>query len=217
MRTTLVACILVFFSVMPASARDHDAQFLIKRSGKVIGFHNVDVTQTETGAIAETTIRMRVKFGPIRLFRFDHKAVEEWRDGVLYSLSSETNNNGDDDYVRLTRSENGFEIEGSGFSGTAPASAMPSSYWNRSLVETDRLISTQTGEIIEVTVDDFGRTMAPHNRAAEQYRITGTLALDLWYDGPQWVGSQFTIDGEELVYELAPLKREYAKLTDEAD
>ena len=213
MRTTLALFILALFSVMPASARDHDANFLIKRAGKVIGFHHVDISNTADGMVVETTIRMRVKFGPIPLFRFDHKAVEKWRDGRLYSLSSETNNNGDDDYVRLTRIADGYEIVGSGFSGVAPASAMPSSYWNKSLVETNHLISTQTGEIIDVTVAELGQTMAPHKRDAEHYRIVGTLALDLWYDGPKWVGSQFTIDGEELIYELAPSSQDYASLT----
>ncbi len=214
MRTTLALFLVVFLSVMPASARDHDANFLIKRAGKVIGFHHVDISNTADGIVVETTIRMRVKFGPVPLFRYDHKAVEKWRAGSLYSLSSETNNNGDDDYVRLTRIANGYKIEGSGFSGVAPVSAMPSSYWNKSLVETNRLINTQTGEIIDVTVAELGRTMAPHQRDAEQYRIVGTIALYLWYDGPKWVGSQFTIDGEELIYELAPSSQDYAVLGD---
>ena len=217
MRTALAVIILALFSVMPASATDHDANFLIKRAGKVIGFHQVDISKTANGMLVETTIRIRVKFGPIPLFRYEHKAVEEWRGGELYSLTSETNNNGEDCFVRLARADDGFEIDGSGFSGIAPFSAMPPSYWNKDLIKANSLINTQTGELIEVTVTELGHTSAPHQIRAEQYRIVGTLALDLWYDGPQWVGSNFTIDGEELTYELAPQAREYAKHDDSAD
>ena len=217
MRMTLAALILAIFSMMPASASDLDAKFLIKRAGKVIGFHQVDVTNTEAGKTVETTIRMRVKLGFVPLFRYDHQAIEEWRDGELYSLTSATNNNGDDDYVRLIRSEAGFEIDGSGYSGSAPAGAMPSSYWNKDLVSADAMINTQTGELIDVSVSELGRTMGPHLQLADQYRIVGTLALDLWYDGAQWVGSNFVIDGEELTYELAPQPRNHARYDEAAD
>ena len=217
MKTALAVIILVLFSVMPASARDHDANFLIKRAGKVIGFHHVAISRSTHGMVVETTIRMRVKFGPIRLFRYDHSAVAEWRGGALHSLWSETNNNGDVDYVRLIRGNEGFVIEGSGFSGRAPAQAMPSSFWNKEIVNADVLISTQTGELINVTVAQIGRTRAPHQRPAEQYRMVGTLALDIWYDGPDWVGSSFTVDGEELTYELAPEARDYARREEAAD
>lgn len=217
MRLSLAVAILVLFSVMPASANNLDTNFLIKRAGKVIGFHNVEITDTNAGKIVETTIRMRVKFGPIRLFRYDHSAVEEWRGSELILLSSETNNNGEDCFVRLIRGKEHFVIDASGYSGNAPLDATPSSYWDRGRVNTDALINTQTGELIDVTVTDLGRTLAPHKRLAEQFRMVGTLAVDLWYDGPQWVGSNFTIDGEELTYELAPQLREYAKHDESAD
>lgn len=96
MRTALALIILVMFSVMPASARDHDANFLINRAGKVIGFHHVDVTHTADGMVVETTIRMRVNFGPVPLIRYDHNAVEEWQDGELFLLTSKANNSGEE-------------------------------------------------------------------------------------------------------------------------
>ena len=61
MRSSLAVIILVLFSVMPASANNHDTEFLIKRAGKVIGFHNLEITDTNAGKTVETTIRMRDK------------------------------------------------------------------------------------------------------------------------------------------------------------
>ena len=214
MRTVLALIILAGSAMMPAWASDHDANFLIKRAGKVIGYHVVDVTETETGAIVETRIRMRVKFGPIPLFKYDHSAVEEWRDGQLYSLQSETNNNGEDLFASVSRIDGQLVIEGSGYEGAAPLSALPSSYWNKALTDAETMINTQTGELIEISVAEMGKSYAPHGAPAEQFRLTGTLDLDLWYDGTKWVGSDFTIDGEKLTYELEQSAQEFAQLAD---
>lgn len=199
-------------TTMPVSAGDLDAKFLIKREDKVIGFHKVDVTETDEGVVVDTEIEMRVKLGFIPLFKYDHEAREVWRDGQVVSIESKTNYNGDKSSVLARREGDTLLIDGTEYKGPAPENAVPSSYWAKSLVDADALINTQTGEIIEVDVERVGETPAPHNQEAEHFRVKGTVDLDIWYDGPQWVGSQFVIDGEELIYELVASEREYAAL-----
>jgi len=205
------------FASMPASASNLDAKFLIKREGKVIGYHAVDVREADGAFIVETEIEMRVKLGPIPLFKYDHDSQEVWRDGQVVSIDSKTNHDGDKTYVSARRQNGLLMIDGSEYQGPAPSDAAPSSYWDKSLVTAGALINTQTGEIIEIEVEPLGVTRAPHNREAEHYRVTGTVNLDIWYDGQQWVGSQFTIDGEELVYELVADERQYAVLEEYLD
>lgn len=193
--------VLIFGAVsMPALAGDLDAKFLIKREGNVIGYHTVDVTETEDGYLVDTKIRMRVKLGPIPLFKYDHEAREVWKDGELASLTSVTNHNGERSSVEAERIDGVLMIDGTDFQGAAPAEAAPSSYWRKSIVDSPALINTQTGEIIAVEVESFGETTAPGDTLAEHYRITGTVSLDIWYDGEKWIGSHFIVDGEELTY-----------------
>ncbi len=200
---------------MPASASDHDTKFLIIRAGEVIGYHQVEVHETTQGTIVETEIEMRVKFGPIPLFKYDHDAREVWADGHLISIESTTNYNGEKTAVRAHREDGILQIDGTEYQGPAPEKAMPSSYWDRALIAADMVISTQSGELIDVAVLEIGETLAPHNVIADQYRITGTVTLDIWYDGARWVGSRFIIDGEELTYVLASDDRQYAALAGE--
>jgi len=212
--------LILFASVLaslPATARDLDAKFLIKRAGKVIGYHAVDVSQTDDGIVVDTEISMRVHFGPIPLFKYSHEAREVWREGELLSLVSKTNNNGEKTAVDARRGESGLFIDGTYFKGVAPEGAHPSSYWDKAILNADALINTQTGEIIEISIEKIGETPAPHNQLAEQYRILGTLALNIWYDGEKWVGSHFVIDGEELTYELVANEQQYAALEDWLD
>jgi Domain of unknown function (DUF6134) len=217
MRLTVLLFLVCVLATMPASARNLDANFLIIRAGKVIGYHHVDVRETAEGTIVDTEIEMRVKLGPIPLFRYNHDAREIWRDGAIISIVSKTNYNGEKTSVRAHRENGVLHIDGSDYQGPAPIAAIPSSYWDKSLIASTAIINTQTGEIIDVTVENVGETMAPHNVKAEQYRITGTVALDIWYDGPRWVGSHLVIDGEELTYELVADEPQYAALQDYLD
>ncbi|GJL94579.1 MAG: hypothetical protein DHS20C05_09840 [Hyphococcus sp.] len=202
--------LFALLATMPASARDLDAKFLIKHKGKVIGHHIVDVRNTEFGTVVDTKIEMRVKFGPIPVFKYDHTAREVWRDDKLISLVSNTDNNGEVSSVDAKYRDGGLYINGSEYEGMAPANSAPSSYWDKSVVDAEALINTQTGEIIDIEVENLGETLAPHDQTAEHYRLTGTVALNIWYEGERWVGSNFIVDGEELTYVLAPTDRQYA-------
>ena len=78
---------MLFLCLAPlnaASAEDDlDASFAILRKGSPIGYHVVDVERTEDGYVAHTRIEMRVKFGPIPLYRYRHEAREEWAGGEI--------------------------------------------------------------------------------------------------------------------------------------
>ncbi len=212
MRIWALTGVLLLGVTLPAVAADLDAKFLIERKGKVIGYHAVDVTPTEAGMRVGTQIEMRVGIGPVTLFRYAHEATEIWRDDTLISLISETDNNGDKAFVDAKRYGEQLMINGSGYEGPAPAGAMPSSYWDKDLVHANAMINTQTGEIVEIDTSRIGETRAPHDRLAEHYQLVGSLILNLWYDGERWVGSNFTIDGEELTYVLVDEPQEFAAL-----
>ncbi|MBB5519210.1 DUF6134 family protein [Amphiplicatus metriothermophilus] len=202
--------------LIEAAAGELDAAFEILRKGEPIGYHAVDVERTEGGYVANTRIEMKVRFGPIPVFRYSHAAREIWKGGALHALESRTNNNGERLEVRAWREGGALMVEGPAYRGPVPETAAPSTYWRRSVVEADILLSTQTGELIDIAVEALEPAPAPHDAPAQRFRLVGTVSLDLWYDGPRWVGSQFVVDGEELTYRLveseAARRRIYAEL-----
>jgi len=120
------AVLIALLAFLPTSGRagELDADFVILRKGTPIGFHRVEVEATPVGRIARTTIEMRVKFGPLPLFRYDHKSVEEWRHGKLHSIEAQTNHNGERSFMRAFRGEGALFVEGSGYKGAAPETAV---------------------------------------------------------------------------------------------
>lgn len=194
----------------PAVAGDHDATFRILRKGEPIGVHVVDVEPTADGFRVETRISMRVRFGPLPVYRYDHASTEIWRDGVIATIDSRTDDNGKKMTMSLRREGEDLVIAGTGFEGRAPLTATPSSYWNKAVVAATTIVNTQNGELIDVETASLGVSAAPDGQPAEHFRLAGTVALDLWYDGARWVGSNFTIDGEELTYVLESGARDKA-------
>ncbi len=185
-----------------ASATPLDAAFEILRNDRPIGMHWVDVEETGDGLSVNTRIEMKVKFGPITMFRYEHRSEEFWRDGVLQTLDSWTDSNGRLLQLKAERTGDTLIVQGEDYDGPVPASAAPSSYWNKAIVDAEYLLNTQTGALIPISKEPLGMTETPAGFDAEKFRLTGTVALDLWYDGPRWVGADFIVRGERLKYRL---------------
>lgn len=199
---TLIAALCAFFAVLGnVAAGDLSTAFHIMWKGRPIGFHVVNVEKTHDGVRVDTRVEMRVKFGPIPLYRYSHRASEVWRNGTLYSLRSTTDDDGDEMSLQIWRQNGVLMGDGDAYSGPAPKGAVPSSWWNRELLGAKTILNTQNGEIIPVAIVDLGRTTLPGGGSADHFRVTGSLALDLWFDGARWIGSHVVIDGEELTYQ----------------
>lgn len=192
-----------FIGASPAGASEFDAAFDIFRKGDRIGFHAVDVAETADGGVrVDTRIAMKVKLGPIPVFAYEHVSTEIWRDGKLQSVESTTDNNGKDETLRVTRDGDVLVIDGTRFKGPAPSDVIPSSYWNKAIVSATTLLDTQNGRLIDVKIANLGKTPSPTGVPAEQHRLTGSVDLNLWYDGARWVGADFVVRGQALTYRL---------------
>lgn len=197
--TAIAACLVL--SPAAASAAELDAAFDILRKGERIGFHAVSVEEmADGGARVETRIDMKVKVGPIPVFRYEHVSTEIWKDGLLQSVESRTDNNGKDETLRVRRDGDALVVDGTKYRGPGPGDVIPSSYWNKVILGATTLLDTQNGRLIDVKVESLGQTPSPSGDSAEQHRISGSVDLNLWYDGPRWVGADFFVRGQALTY-----------------
>jgi hypothetical protein len=186
-----------------ASASELDAAFDIIRKGDRIGFHAVNVEQmVDGGTRVDTRIEMQVKFGPIPVFRYKHVSTETWRAGLLQTIESQTDNNGKEETLKVRREGDGLVVDGTRYQGPGPGDAIPSSYWNKAIVSTRTLLDTQNGRLIDVKIENLGQTPSPAGVNAEQHKLTGTVDLNLWYQGERWVGADFVVRGQALTYRL---------------
>ncbi len=209
MKKSLALLAALPLTLASAAASELDAAFDIIRKGERIGFHAVDVEETADGGTrVETRIEMQVKFGPIPVFRYEHVSTETWRDGLLQTVESRTDNNGKAETLKVRRNGDSLVVDGTRYQGPGPGDAIPSSYWNKAIVSTKTLLDTQNGRLIDVKIENLGQTPSPAGASAEQHQLTGTVDLNLWYQGERWVGADFVVRGQALTYRLVDSQKQ---------
>jgi len=140
-------------------------------------------------------------------FRYDHRDVEFWRDDCLSGLSSITTTNGKAEQVQARRIEDKLLVEYDNRQIEYDGCVKTFAYWNQDILKERRLLNSQTGEYMPVTIDKIGDesiNVQGSLKLAERYRINGNrLRIDVWYVGGNWVALEAdTGGGRMLKYQL---------------
>jgi hypothetical protein len=185
-------------------------RFRVLWQGDDIGHHNVTVTPTADGhgMSVVTSIRMKVKVGPFTAFNYEHDSTEAWRDGLLQSLVSKTDDDGDDLTLKGQATAGGFSAVGPKGAFLAPADVLTTNcMWLPELVDQTKIIDAQKGELVTLVSKPLGEekvVVKGKDREAERHSIkTPFVGGSLWYDlAGNWVRSRLEIKGETLEYSL---------------
>ncbi|MEL7031465.1 MAG: DUF6134 family protein [Pseudomonadota bacterium] len=184
--------------------------FTVLRKGKPFGRHMLTFERSDSGDLTVTTdVDLQVKFGPITAFKYRLDSVENWVDGQLNSLSGTSNSDGRKGEVSATTLDGELTVESTKFTGTLPSTTIPSSHWNRLQVYQAQMLSTETGEVLDIEVETIGEdTVMVGDKAvpATHYRLQSDLTVDLWYDAQsRWVKLAFKVRGQDIEYVLNEL------------
>lgn len=196
---------------MPWVASDGDViDFTVLRKGKPFGRHTLTFDRAQDGQLTVTTdVDLQVKFGPITAFKYRLDSVEEWVGDKLISLSGASNNDGRKGKVSANSADDQLIVESTEFDGALPATIIPSSHWNRLQLYQDQMLSTETGEVLDIDVELIGDdavSVAGKTVAATHYRLKSDLTVDLWYDAQsRWVKLAFKVRGQDIEYVLSEL------------
>lgn len=184
--------------------------FTVLRKGEPFGTHTLTFDRAGDGALTVTTdVDLQVKFGPITAFRYRLDSVENWIDDQLVSLTGKSNNDGRKGEVSAKVANDQLVVDGTKFDGTLPLTTIPSSHWNRLQVYQGQMLSTETGEVLEIQVENLGIDSVEidgQDIETTHYRLTSDLTVDLWYDNQsRWVKLAFEVRGQDIEYVLNSL------------
>lgn len=204
----LLLLLLVYSSNAMSEPLRTDYRFHVLMNGDLIGEHRVIVERDENETRVAIDVALKVTFGPFTLYSYDQENRALWRDGVLQSFRAITNDDGEDfdliaqrhksDSRQLHVSLNGADFE--------PREVwFPTTYWNKETLTQSKLLSTQDGEIQEITVAGAGREKIVFRGevvSVDKYALRGDLDVDLWYDqSGEWMRLAFTFKGRDFVYD----------------
>lgn len=203
---------LTFASPGPASASAIDKSrwdFTVYLNDKKVGRHTFEVIGSE----GQTRVRSEAKFKYtillIPAYRYEHVANERWSDNCLLDFEARTNANGDRIRVSGEQSGNGFVVDQGGDSLELPDCVMSFAYWNPDFLREPSLLNPQTGEYVDVNVENVGVEMLEVRGEpvpATRYRLTAyEVDLQLWYSPEgEWLALESVAEGGHIIrYELS--------------
>ena len=204
--TVLVSGMLSALNPVSAAGQDAEWNFEVLLNDKSIGFHNFSLTQDGERQTLRTEAQFDVKVLFINAFRYRHENTEVWSDGCLASIDAFTNNNGDVLSVRGKRYAEGLELTGRSGMSTLDECVQTFAYWNPGILNSSRLLNSQTGELEDVAVTLESRdeiTVAGEPVEALRYRLSAKSgAITLWYandESRRWLALEAPVKGGRTI------------------
>jgi hypothetical protein len=190
-----------------ASAADGEWNFRVLLDGKEVGWHRYSVRGDGAATEVESRAQFDVRFLLLNAYSYRHTARERWRGACLDQLESRTETNGRVEKVAAVARDDAMMVAGPGGEARLPGCVMSFAYWDPRILGATRLLNSQTGELMPVSVAERGTervNVAGRNVAATRHRLSAPdLQIDLWYADGRWVALEApTPGGRTLRYEL---------------
>jgi hypothetical protein len=190
-----------------APAAGGEWNFRVLLDGKEVGWHRYIVRGDGAGTEVESRAQFDVRFLMLNAYSYRHTARERWRGACLDQLESRTETNGRVEKVAAVAGDDAVVVARPSGEARLPGCVMSFAYWDPRILRATRLLNSQTGELLPVTVADKGTervNVAGRTVAATRHRLSAPdLQIDLWYADGRWVALEApTPGGRTLRYEL---------------
>ncbi|MGD8630456.1 MAG: DUF6134 family protein [Gammaproteobacteria bacterium] len=189
-------------------AASKEWRFRVYLDDREIGYHHFLLTENGSETRLDTRAELEVTFLKIPVFSYTHENTEHWNNGCLQSIASVTDENGELYRVEGDAAADGFRVTTNSGESVLPDCVSTFAYWDRSFLQRQALLNSQTGEYVDVKVDYIGEgeTSAGNTTLpAHRYRLAGEdLELELWYSPEgHWLALQSSVEGGRLLrYEI---------------
>lgn len=175
-----------------------------------IGYHDFSSEIIDGIEHITSEAEFNVRFMFFTVYHYRHSNQEQWRNGCLLRLESSTDDNGDKQFVKLSRDNKQSRIETGQTLLTTEDCIRSFSYWNLSQLDASTLLNSQTGELMNVSLEKLGTETLDKDQSfieASKYKLVGKdIEITLWYtQDNQWLALQsITKNGSLIRYQLKP-------------
>jgi hypothetical protein len=194
--------------IADAFAGEQTWRFSVWLDDRKIGYHEFVLREQGAQWQLQSEASFEYKLLFVKLYGYQHENLETWEDGCLSRIESRTDANGTDYQVRGMRQDGRFVLEGAMGEQVLPACVMTFAYWNPDFLQADRLLNSQNGELVEVSVSPpqpDTLSVRGSEQPAIRYRLqAGKRDILLWYsEDRQWLALETEArGGRRLRYEL---------------
>ena len=183
--------------------------FNVFLNDKKVGKHSFTVSENDGEKQVESEASFKYTVLWIPAYRYQHRAEERWDDECLVELEARTNANGERIEVKGEQTGSAFRLANGDHQADLPECVMTFAYWNPRFLGQSRLLNPQTGEFVDVTIDQVGTDMLDVRGepvAATRFRLTADeIDITLWYSpSDEWLALESVAKGGHIIrYELS--------------
>lgn len=175
-----------------------------------IGSHIFDLSDTFQ---LNSTADFKVKVFFINAYQYQHVALEQWQGDCLSSLEARTTENKITTVVSGRLTQDFFTVDVGKAKQKLPACSMSFAYWNRKIVEQEKLLNPQNAEWLDTKFTDLGaqiievkgeKLLATHYKLLASAEGKTKLKIELWYGAKnEWLALKSTTpEGYVIEYKL---------------
>jgi len=189
-----------------SASSSNEWRFEVFLDGKPIGFHHFELSTNGDTRELRGEARFRIKLLGFTVYDYSHQNQELWQQDCLQQIEASTENDGKDLFVRGSSSGNQMQLEHNGGNSSLSGCVMTFAYWNPVILAQQQLLNAQTGEYLDIDVQQLGRKtlqLQGRNVPALHYRLsTDENEIELWYSTERdWLAlSTITEGGRQLSY-----------------
>jgi hypothetical protein len=199
-------------SVGPSSKGAGDAtvlEFNVYLDDKKVGKHSFRVHETGNEKQVRSNARFDYKFLFITAYQYEHSAAEHWVGNCLADIDADTNANGERFTISGTQGSTGFVVQQGKEPVELPRCVMTFAYWNPEILEQHKLLNPQTGEYVDIRVEEVGdEILNVRGKAVMATRfklVASEVDLTIWYSADnEWLALESMAKGGQIIrYELS--------------
>jgi hypothetical protein len=206
----LITLMLVFApAVSKGSGVTQSWDFSVRLDGDTIGYHRFELIKDGEQRRLRSEAKFDVRILFINAFRYRHDATELWADGCLREIEARTQANGKQLAVIGTTVEDRLVVDAGAETKALDYCVMTFAYWNPDFLRQPRLLDSQSGEYLDVEVQNIGQesiSVRGQTVDASVYRLTAKqLEIRLWYSSDdEWLALESVAKGGRIIrYELS--------------
>jgi len=178
----------MFLLAVPFAAwGDHlsEYDYIVLQGDELIGSYRVNFARSGNEIEIEVESDLKVDFGPLTVFEFEHQRRELWRDRKLVESIAQTTKNGESYDIKITRRAEGYKRVVNGREDQIEDPVRVLALWHEDLLEHEFFISPLEDKLYRLSVHFVGEDrieIGDQRVQALHYRMTGDSERELWYD-----------------------------------
>jgi hypothetical protein len=139
-----------------------EIRFNVFLDNKPVGTHVFNLEPQGNKVLVKSNMQLEGKFWGLLPFKYTHQSQEQWQDGCLVSLQSQTLKRGKTINVSASSDASGLSIDSNDKTEVVSGCVKSFAYWDYSKLVGNQLLNTENGVLVNVEIKQMNNQSDKH-------------------------------------------------------